>query len=89
MNLRLTALGRQAPLALVQPMRPEAARQGRREVWFPGGARPCPVLWREGLAPGAAIPGPVVIAALESTTVVPPGWTARVAAQGFLRLARS
>ena len=88
-NLRLTALGRQAPLALVQPSRPEAARERVREVWFAGGARPCPVLWREGLAPGAAIPGPAVIESLESTTVVPPGWTARVAAQGFLRLARS
>ena len=88
-NLRVTALGRQPPLALAQASRPEAARQGRRQVWFPSGARPCPVLWREGLSPGAAIPGPAVIEALDSTTVVPPGWTARVAAQGFLRLSRS
>ena len=88
-NLRLTALGRQPALALAAPHRPDQAREGTREIWFPGGARRCPVLWREALAPGAAIPGPAVIEALDSTTVLPPGWIARVDAQGFLRMRRS
>jgi N-methylhydantoinase A len=88
-NLRLTALGRQPALALAAPHRPDQARERAREVWFPGGARPCPVLWREGIAPGAAVAGPAVIEALDSTTVLPPGWTARVDAQGFLRMSRS
>lgn len=88
-NLRLTALGRLPPLALAQPSWPEAARRSSRPVWFAGAALPCPVLWREGLMPGEAIPGPAVIEALDSTTVVPPGWTAQVAAQGFLRMTRS
>ena len=88
-NLRLTALGRLPVLALAQPCRPEAARESRRTAWFGGTACDCPVLWREGLSPGAAIAGPAVIEALDSTTVVPPGWTARVADQGFLRLTRS
>jgi N-methylhydantoinase A len=88
-NLRLTALGRLPPLALTQPARPGAARRGSRPVWFVGGALPCTVLWREGLAPGEAIPGPAVIEALDSTVVVPPGWTARVAEQGLLRVTRS
>jgi N-methylhydantoinase A len=88
-NLRLTAIGRLPGLALAQPSRPEASRRGRRAVWFGGQAIDCGVLWREGLAPAEAIAGPAVIEALDSTTVVPPGWTARVAAQGFLRMTRS
>jgi N-methylhydantoinase A len=46
------------------------------------------VLWREGLAPGAAVAGPAVLEALDSTTIVPPGWTARVAEHGLLRITR-
>ena len=88
-NLRLTALGRLPALALAQPSRPEAARRGHRQVWFGGEAMDCTVLWRDGLSAGEAIPGPAVIEALDSTVVVPPGWTARVADQGFLRMTRS
>ena len=88
-NLRLTALGRLPALALAQPSRPEAMRRGRRGVWFGGLAMDCTVLWREGLAPGETIAGPAVIEALDSTTVVPPGWTAQVAGKGFLRMTRS
>ena len=88
-NLRLTALGRLPALALAQPSRPEAARRGHRQVWFGGEAMDCTVLWRDGLSAGEAIPGPAVIEALDSTVVVPPGWTARVADQGLLRMTRS
>lgn len=87
-NLRLTALGRLPPLTLAQPSRVEAGRESERPVWFGGAMRPCRVMWREGLSAGAAIPGPAVIEALDSTTVVPPGWTARVAEHGIMRLAR-
>ncbi|MDO9712590.1 hydantoinase/oxoprolinase family protein [Paracraurococcus lichenis] len=87
-NLRLTALGRQPGLALAQASRPGAAREGRRTAWFDGAPHPTRILWREGLAPGAAIAGPAVIEALDSTTVVPPGWAARVAEHGMLRLRR-
>lgn len=87
-NLRLTALGRLPGLVLAQPLRPDAAREGTRMAWFDGAARPTRILWREGLAPGAAVAGPAVIEALDSTTVVPPGWVGRVAEHGFLRLTR-
>ena len=88
-NLRLTALGRQPALTLSQPTGGHAAREEReRTAIFGGVPRRTRVLWREGLAPGAAVPGPAVIEALESTTVVPPGWTARVAEYGLLRITR-
>ena len=88
-NLRLSAVGKLPPLAIAQPMRAAAARQGRRRVVFGGAASEAAILWREGLLPGATVPGPAVIEALDSTTVIPPGWTARVADHGFLRLVRS
>ncbi|WP_353090962.1 hydantoinase B/oxoprolinase family protein [Methylibium sp.] len=43
---------------------------------------------REDLKPGARIDGPAVIAERNATTVVEPGWQARVTAQGALELAR-
>ena len=43
---------------------------------------------RESLQPGARIDGPAVIAERNATTVVEPGWQARVTAQGALELAR-
>jgi N-methylhydantoinase A len=87
-NLRLTALGRLPPLTLTQPSRVEAGRESERPVWFGGGMRPCRVLWREGLSIGAAVRGPAVIEALDSTTMLPPGWTARVTDQGILRMSQ-
>jgi N-methylhydantoinase A len=88
-NLRVTALGRQPALTLTQPTGGRAAREGReRTAIFGGEPRKTRVLWREGLDPGAVVAGPAVIEALDSTTVVPPGWTARVAEHGLLRITR-
>ena len=87
-NLRLTALGRLPPLTLAQPSDIAAGRESERRAWFAGAMRPCRVLWREGLSAGTAVPGPAVIESLESTTVVPPGWTARVGEHGIIRLVR-
>ena len=84
-NIRVTALGKRPALTLAQPGRAEATRAATREVWFPYiGFVATTVLWREGLAEGAAIDGPAIIESLESTVVVPPGWSARVDASGFL-----
>ena len=55
---------------------------------FGGEAHDAAILWREGLMPGASVAGPAVIEALDSTIVVPPGWVARVAEHGFLRITR-
>jgi N-methylhydantoinase A len=87
-NLRLTALGRQPALTLAQPTGGGARAARERTAIFGGVPQRTRVLWREGLAAGAAVPGPAVIEALDSTTVVPPGWTARVAEHGLLRIAR-
>lgn len=89
-NLRLTALGRQPDLALRQRSDPAAARVRRRQAWFPGAETvTIDVHWRDGLAAGTALAGPVVIESLDSTALVPPGWTARTDPAGFLRLTRT
>ena len=92
-NLRLTALGRLPGVALAQPSRAAAAREGAREVWFPdvtgqGGSVRCRVVWRDGLAPDSVLDGPTIVEALDSTAVVPPGWRAAVDREGFIRMRR-
>ncbi len=88
-NLRVTALGRSPPLTLAQRPDPDSARTRERDVWFAGcGFMPTPVHWRLGLLPGALLCGPAIIEALDSTTVVPPGWQARIDDFGCIRLTR-
>jgi N-methylhydantoinase A len=88
-NLRLTATGRLSDLTLRQPADPASARERSRDVWFQGvGFVPARVLWRNGLPEGAAVAGPAVIEALDSTTVIPPGWTARIDDRGYMLLTR-
>ena len=77
-NLRLTALGRSAcpgaGAARGSGSRRDSASAtcGSRD----GGFTATPVHWRDGLLPGAEIAGPAIIEAMDSTTVVPPGWQA-------------
>ena len=86
-NLRLTALGRLQDLALAQRAEPASVRTRTRDVWFADiGFTPTPVHWRNGLMPGTHIAGPAIIEAMDSTTVVPPGWQARIDELGYIRL---
>jgi N-methylhydantoinase A len=88
-NLRVTALGRQPELTLAQRADPASARTRSRDVWFAEiGFSPAPVHWRDGLVPGTHIAGPAIIEAMDSTTVVPPGWQARIDDLGYIRLSR-
>jgi N-methylhydantoinase A len=89
-NLRVTALGRLPGLTLALRGAAAGARVRERSVWFSGlGSVVTRVHWRSGLAPGSTIAGPAVIEALDSTTVVPPGWNARIDDLGYIRLQRS
>jgi N-methylhydantoinase A len=60
-----------------------------RDVYFPelGGFVPCPVVSRYGLGVGSTVPGPAIIQEKETSTVVLPHSTARVAATGNLIIA--
>jgi N-methylhydantoinase A len=88
-NLRLTALGRLPGLTLTQRNDAALARRHSRDVWFAEtGFVATPVYWRDGLIPGTHIAGPAIIEALDSTTVVPPGWRAKVDDRGYMILSR-
>ncbi len=88
-NLRLTAIGKLPDLNLAQIPDPSTSRIRQRDVWFATtGFIPANVHWRNGLAAGTAITGPAIIEALDSTTVVPPGWTGLIDERGYIRLTR-
>jgi N-methylhydantoinase A len=89
-NLRLTALGRLPGMTLVQHTEASAARIKQRNVWFSEyGFIACPVYWREGLTPGTTLDGPAIVEAMDSTAVLPPGWTAAVDERGYVRMRRN
>ena len=87
-NLRLTASGRSPELILRQ--HGGVARPTReRSAWFAEtGFVPCPVHWRDSLDAGASLTGPAIVEALDTTIVIPPGWTARVDDRGYIRMRR-
>ncbi len=66
------------------------ARIGSREAYFPDvGSREVTVYDRDRLASGTTIAAPAVLEQAESTTVVPPGWTGEVLADGALAMRRT
>ena len=67
----------------------EAAAEERRRAVMLDGAHDAPVFRRDGLAPGAALDGPVIVEEKTSTTVVEPGWALRVDPEGNLDLTRN
>ena len=64
-----------------------AAQTGVKPAWF-GGDAPLPAATydRARLLPGHRLPGPALIFQFDTTTVVAPGWAARVDALGNLHL---
>ncbi|MBA2474607.1 MAG: hydantoinase/oxoprolinase family protein [Actinobacteria bacterium] len=89
-NLRLTAVGRIAKPGLPH-LEPKGAPEPRtrRPVYFAesGGYVGCPVYDRYGLGAGAELAGPAIVEELDSTTIVHPGYRARVDEYGNLHLA--
>ena len=57
---------------------PAAAHFKRAPAYFEGRRLPTDFFVREQLQPGNRIVGPAVIAEYSATTVVPPGWRARL-----------
>jgi N-methylhydantoinase A len=43
---------------------------------------------RTSLRPGATLPGPAIIAEDETSTLVGPGWSARIEAHGYIEMTR-
>jgi N-methylhydantoinase A len=90
-SLRLTSVGRIAkpPQRRLEPGGPAEPKE-RRQVYFAeaGGYVDCPIYDRYALPAGAAFAGPAVAEEFDSTTVVHPGWRARVDEVGNLIIER-
>jgi len=65
---------------------PRRALVGRRRAWFGGHAAMTALYRREALRAGNVVRGPAIISEYSATTLVPPGWRARVDAFGNLIL---
>jgi N-methylhydantoinase A len=88
-TLRLEARGRlpaARPVALGAGG--AACPVGRQAMHLPDGTRQAALYERDALGAGAVIEGPAIILQLDATTVVPPGWVARMDASGALLIER-
>ncbi len=88
-SLRLAAIGVIPPLAIKQPPAAAgtAAVKGKRALWFrKTGEVEATVYDRTRMPEGLVATGPAVVESLDSTILVPPGWQARMDAQGFVIL---
>ena len=94
-NLRVKAVGLTAqvrfPYREPGSLHPKAAPAGYKPVHFadrepPHAARPAPTALyeRDGLEPGNMVVGPAILFQLDTTTVIPPDWAARVDGWGNL-----
>jgi N-methylhydantoinase A len=90
-SVRVAAIGAIPPLAVRDvPAQPGAdARKARRRLWFRDtGAVDAAIYDRRRMPAGLALAGPAVIESLESTILVPPGWTATTNDDGFILMKR-
>lgn len=67
-----------------------AAGGGTRQVWFEqaGGYVDTPIIERFSLSVGQVVSGPTILEQLDTTTVLPPGWAAKVDDQNCLIIER-
>lgn len=75
-----------APIPTGDSALPATARLGTHPVWFDDDYLPTPLIDRAALLAGNTFSGPAIILQPDSTTVVPPGWSATVDSLGNLIL---
>ena len=87
-NIRLAALGRLPRPKNAPPARQAAKPARERAVHFAGKPQNTAILDRNGIHEGAVVLGPAIIEESTATTLLPPGWQARLMAGGHLSLTR-
>ena len=88
-SIRVTAIGATAPLVIRDTVAPSGteAVKAKRQLWFrETGVIDATIYDRKRMPAGLEVAGPVVIESLESTILVPPGWQAKMNADGFVLL---
>ncbi|MCY4454962.1 MAG: hypothetical protein OXC56_01480 [Chloroflexi bacterium] len=87
-NVRATARAATGATAPEPAFDSKGAAPVTVEAWFGGRPHPTQLVDRGALRPGDLLDGPALVAQLDSTTVIAPGWTATVDEQGNLLLER-
>jgi N-methylhydantoinase A len=90
-RLQVVALGDPPPVGAGADRAPTSGSGSEeRDVWFPdAGFTATPVRRRESLAARDALEGPLVVEEMDSTIVVPPGWSLAVLADGVLEVTKA
>ena len=89
-RLSVVAMGEPPVFAGLPSEEAEGAGPARRDVFFPGsGFVPTDIVRRERLACGDTRPGPLIVESMDSTVVIPPGWTLATTPSGILDLTRA
>lgn len=90
--VRLSVVAMGEPPAFASLPTEEGKGEGpeRREVFFPGsGFIPTDIVRRDRLAPAEMRSGPLIVESMDSTVVVPPGWTLTASPTGIIDLTRA
>jgi len=88
--LRTTVIGRRPRSEGVRTVSHVARREpprAHRPVWFAGQWLDTPIVARDALSAGDVLTGPLIVEQLDTTTVIEPGDTATIDAQGNLVIA--
>lgn len=87
-TLRVEAAGRTpgSDRPALQPIRAGEAQS--QTVHFESGSCDTPIIDRATLGADTTLNGPVIVTQLDATTVIPPGWSAKVHASGAMILTR-
>ncbi len=86
-RLSVVSTGEPPVFSILPTEQAEGEGPGRRGVYFPAtGFVDTDIVRRDRLAPGETRPGPLIVESMDSTVVVPPGWTLAVTASGILDL---
>jgi len=88
-NLRTVHRSHKGAVAVSATVHPKMIAPAERPIWINGGLRDAVIWQRESLALGMTVPGPAVIEQADTTTLVEPGWTARLLDCGALLMERS
>ena len=88
-NIRLAALGRLPRPENAPPARQPGKPPRERDVYFAGTPRKTAILDRNGLVEGEPVHGPAIIEEGTATTLLPPGWQAKLIVGGHMSLTRA
>ena len=89
-TLRLTAVGKLDRLEIIHhPDTVGNSEKSRRAAWFADvGTVECAVHDRNRLDATSQLTGPAIVESLDSTLVIPPGWSASNDHRGFITMER-